>query len=235
MSVLLVALALLVLAVFSGQGLAALSGLPGVTASLIALGFWFLLLVLLITPMRMWKDKTDRITELTTRLLRVYATPPSHDEDRGEAWLNLRVFNTSHLTIHRCYGKLVGYEVLESSKPIKQLPGPEFRLPWSYWTSGSANWVDIGGESSDFLDIAVSPGNESEYYYTPLKPDPDMIKPQLTSLLPVGEYDAFIQIGSESEDFESTFVRVRITFGGGLNLHCKEVTEIDSGQLPASR
>lgn len=216
-----------VFAILSTLRLAAVSGVALENRIPFGLAIWLLFLMLVITPMRMWKEHTDTIARLTTRRLVVSRKPVVPSEN--EVWLSLKVENKSGLVARRCYGKILTYQSLSEIDSARRLPGPGLKLPWSWFSSASARHVDIAAGSFDFLDIAMARGLNAKGFVTPMPPVGTKTAPHLSFGLPRGTYEVAIEVGSEADGFSPTKVLLLITYEDGLGLDY-EIKHTDPAQ-----
>ena len=201
--------------------------------SLIGFGVvgWFVLLVFIITPLRMLKDKADNLTRLTTKRLKVTLAPNLEPGDKSQ-WLRLRVDNPSLTPIEKCYGKLDSYTMLiqhdGQTRPVTDfdsgsslnngLPPERHPFPWAS-TNLPDTLATIAGMGHEFLYVAVL-REQSTHFYTPTEMGQQYPKTNIFA-----EYEAKIDIGSESEAFPPTKVCLRFAMTN-RNIEAKELRVI---------
>ena len=201
----------IVVAAATGVGLAIfISPSIGVVVGLL-LGSWYLLLLFLVTPRRMWieqartiEDRDEQIRILTEP--RLVVTNGSGVGDRGHHWIRLRVTNPTSGPIPGCYGKLRKYRVLDGAAP-QGLPDDGQAYPWS---SRGGDWEHsrtIPAMSSDYLDIARSTAVGEQFVNTYLKSvDPAALRLTYQWPLNPGRYEAEFEIGSTEVAMAPTLV-----------------------------
>ena len=209
-----------------GYGTYALAaGSVGVSV-LVGLVSWFGLLVLIVTPMRMWRERVAHLASLTTPRLVVSLEPSMQHIGSGvfSQWVN--VVNPTGQTIHRCYGKIRSFERIYPSHSSARLPREGHELPWAHQSGGGRFATDISGfDGIAHLDIAMVKGGADEFLRIPAKSvaDRDTTDYDAYVCLP-GAYDLVIEVGSTVESFKSSAIRLRITFGGGTDVNVTELS-----------
>src|SRR3972149_6619302 len=125
-----------------------------------------------------------------------------HDDNApgSQVWWNVAVSNPNDSPVTRCYGKIVEYRILRLENTLQGPPVVPRRgtlLPWRAAPEGDRRLeADIGGESTDYLDLAYcGPGWPA--YLTPQLSHPREKQP-LTGRYPLspGAYEAEIEIVS---------------------------------------
>lgn len=189
---------------------------------------WFIWLLLVVTPMRMWKENTDIISRLTTRRL-IVESAEIYDDGMGCHWLRLRVENPTALPIKDCYGKLIDRRLITfpvtggMGERLRQLVSPEVgrrsmenqvlppeghRFPWSLTQLPETTTTISGFGGQEFLYVVTKRGNVGSFGF----PTDMGIKYDNWS---IGEFLLVVEIGSESEAFQPTKARVVFRAGGG--------------------
>ena len=155
-----------------------------------------------------------------------------HDDNapEGQVWWNVAVSNPNDSPVTRCYGKIVEYRILRLENTLQGRPVVPRRgtlLPWRAAPEGERrSEADIGGESTDYLDLAYfEPGWPA--YLTPQLSHPREKQP-LTGRypLPPGAYEAEIEIGSNARRIRRRFLIVKLDYGPDTGLHA-HVTKLD--------
>lgn len=175
---------------------------------------WFVLLLLIITPIRMLKARADTLTRLTTKRL-VVSLADNYEPRDGYHWLRLRVDNPSSVPIAGCYGKLASYTMLikvdgvlrkvtdfpdGSGKSLNNgLPPERHPFPWAS-TNTPDTLKTIAGNDYEYLYIAVMQENSTNLF-TPTEMGLGYPKTNIFA-----EYEVIIDIGSEVEQFSPTKV-----------------------------
>src|SRR3972149_10161747 len=83
-----------------------------------------------------------------------------HDDNApgSQVWWNVAVSNPNDSPVTRCYGKIVEYRILRLENTLQGRPVVPRRgtlLPWRAAPEGDRRLeADIGGESTDYLDLA---------------------------------------------------------------------------------
>src|SRR3990167_9264687 len=113
---------------------------------------WFLMLWLIVTPARMWKEQRDKLNDLTIPKLAISKGDAPIDKERE--WIALDVHNTSSVPINGCYGQLVRFRSLRPVDGV-QLPPQGFRFAWTPWANHGGPLATIGSDEHGFLGIAV--------------------------------------------------------------------------------
>ncbi len=189
---------------------------------------WFLWLLLVVTPMRMWKENTDTISRLTTRRL-VVEDAEIYDDGMGCHWLRLRVENPTALPIKDCYGKLIDRRLITfpttvQGQTFRQLVDPQVggrsrdkgllppegtRFPWTPTQLPETITTISGFGSKEFLYIVAKRKDLVQFGF----PTDMGIKYDNWSL---GEFQLVVEIGSEVEAFQPTKARVVFRAGGDI-------------------
>jgi len=187
----------------------------GVTGGvLVALAPLLLLATLFLVAAYRLQERLDSYTQ--TKPLDVRASDPRVEES-VPPWRGLMVINNNKRPLHGCYGKVRSYVALTPINPGTPLPRPGHKFPWT--SHGGHHRIEIslpGYGSSDVLDIAMSPRDDSPVFYTPQDRGFYPGAPIQSSFpLPTGRYKAVIEVGASQEVLEPTIVEVVIDFRGG--------------------
>lgn len=123
-----------VLAILSWLGVAKVSQSSGITNVAIGLGAWFFWLVLVITPVKMWKMKRDRVVELEASRKPCLQVCDIVENDKGEAgtgWA-IKVYNSGVSPADRCHGRLeeLDFETPRQNQTLERIPTSR-DLHWS--------------------------------------------------------------------------------------------------------
>ena len=174
----------------------------------------------------------QEIVRLTGRRLLV-SLPESYYDYLNDHWIRLRVENPTAVSIPDCYGKSVSYrlasyeaemdgklkevqiptEVGTSTIPQSmELPPQRHRFPWSTLPLPEIT-TTIPTNSYEFLYIAMK-RNSQGCFYTPT--DMGLKYPNYG----MGNFELEIEIGSNSEPFKPT--KVRLTFCAGEEVEVKK-------------
>jgi hypothetical protein len=154
-----------------------------------------------------------------------------HDDNapRRQVWWNVAVLNPNGIPVTRCYGKIVQYRILrldDASQPRPMTPRKGTLLPWRAAPEGDRRVeADIGGESTDYLDLAFSEPGWSAYL-TPQLSDRWEKQPLAGRYsLPSGQYEAEIEIGSNAHPIQRRLLTVKLEFDPDSGLHA-DVTNL---------
>jgi hypothetical protein len=158
------------------------------------------IMIVIIAPYKIWKSIRDELSRITTKKLDVEISPLP-ESSAGQIWGHLIVHNRTAKSIHACYGKLIDWQ----PKPC-QYPYSAVRFAWSTHGGSQREVKTIGAKSKDYLDIIVVTANG---LHIP-KVSQDGITTNLQFMLPFGDYEATIQVGSEEDDFPPTNIRLKI-------------------------
>ena len=148
-----------------------------------------------------------------------------HDDNApgSQVWWNVAVSNPNGSPVTRCYGKIVEYRILrldDTSQGRPVVPRKGTMLPWRAAPEGVRRLeADIGGESTDYLDLAYCEPGWSVY-----------LTPQLSGLrekqpltgrypLPPGTYEAEIEISSNAQRIRRRLLTVKLDYGPDTGLH----------------
>lgn len=179
--------------------------------------------------------RDQEIRRLTEQRLLVSLPEPRYDY-LGDQWIRLRVENPTAIPIPECYGKLVSYRLAswESRKDGKlleevqvspeagtrtarqsgELPPQRHMFPWSPIGLPEITITIPGHNSPEFLYIAMKRQNEG-CFYTPTDMGPKY------SNYGMGNFELEAEIGSNSEPFKPT--RVKLVFRAGGDLEAKKL------------
>jgi len=155
-----------------------------------------------------------------------------HDDSApgDQIWWNVAVSNPNGSPVTRCYGKIVEYRILrldDTSQGRPVVPRKGTMLPWRAPPEGDRRLeADIGGESTDYLDLAFCEPGWS-VYLTPQLSGPWEKQP-LTGRypLPAGAYEAEIEISSNAQRIRRRLLTVKLDYGPDTGLHAN-VTKLD--------
>ncbi len=132
----------------------------------------------------------------------------------------MKVTNKTAVVIKACYGQLVSFSDLPNK--TNEVPPSSVRYAWTTNRGGNNCRIsDIGPNSWDYLDIIYVFG-DNNIFYTPVLQKDNWTRAPLYPL-PIGEYQAEIQVGSEVENFPPTHICLRIKYKGGIDLHVQSV------------
>ena len=188
----------------------------------IGLLVWFGCLVFVITPMRMWKEQTDRLKKRL--MLSVVDRKPPPNE-RGEVWLKIKVENPSSEPRKKCCGKLESFVAESTDTPGALLP-LGVRFPWTSRGGPHREAADIGARSSDYLDIVMTRPETPDYFFTPtLAANGWTRHPEFP--LGKGVYKVQLAVGSDTEAFSPTKAEFKVIFEGDDKLEIQEFSIID--------
>jgi len=190
----------------------------------IGLILWFLFLVFVVTPIRMGVEKV----QLTTKRLTAQGAE-LYDDGRGCQWLRLRVENPTALPIPNCYGKLLDRRLVRS-QPIQvdgklteieispevgrrssenmELPPEGHRFPWEPTQLPETTATVSGFGGKEFLYVVAKRENIGSIGF----PTDMGIEYHNWSL---GDFELKLEIGSDSEPFRPTKLRVVFKATGG--------------------
>jgi len=236
MSVLITLVVTAIISLFTTIGIKVASDLN--IHGLIGLGIviWFVLLVFIITPLRMLKDKADKLTQLTTKRLNI-SLAPNYEPGDGSHWLRLRVDNLSSLPVAGCYGKACSYTMLIQGKRLNELeknsglnqglPPERHPFPWSP-VDLPETITTIAGRGHEYLYIAVI---QTSHWFTPTDMGRKYPKRPLDA-----EYEVILEVGSEQVAFAPT--RVLLVFKVDINgqyLEAKEISTLLNSDMEGSQ
>lgn len=155
-----------------------------------------------------------------------------HDDNApgNQLWWNVAVTNPNGSPVTRCYGKIVEYRIVrldDASQGRPVVPRKGTMLPWRAAPKGERRReADIGGESTDYLDLAFCEPGWPAYLTPQLSGAGD--KQPLTGLypLPSGTYEAEIEVGSDAHPIRRRLLTVEVDFGAdtGLQAHVTKLT-----------
>jgi len=197
-----------------------ISGLTGgIFAAINVDNYWFivagcvpvLLLTLLVAPYKLWKEKVNTVTKLTTKRLEVEVEKEPEHAQNG-IWWHLIVRNPSNVPIEGCYGQLLSFIPNKNKKPYQAI-----NLPWSSLGGIYTQTITIPGKGYKYLDVAMTNGNY--LYIVTLSPDPRLRGTPYPET--DGIYRAKVKVGSEKEASEATEIKLKIVFKDG-NLHIEK-------------
>lgn len=192
----------------------------------IGLLVWFGCLVFLITPMRIWKEQTDRLKVLTKKRLILSVVERDREVDgRGNVWWHIKVENPSSEGIKNCYGKLESFIAESTDTPRANLPFG-VRFPWTSRGGANRQAVAIGANSSDYLDIVMTKPDTPDYFFTPTLAANGWSR-NLEFPLGKGVYMVGLAVGSDTEAFPPTKARFKVIFEGYDKLEIQEFSIID--------
>jgi hypothetical protein len=219
----------------------AIWGVVGALSSAIVLVLVIFLWNLFRAPYRQRNEVTERLTvreqeiaRLTERRLLV-CLPESRYDYLGQQWIRLRVENPTAIPIPECFGKLINYRLAswESRKEGRlleeievspesgahttpqsgELPPQRHMFPWSPNQLPETTITIPGHNSDEFLYIAMKRTTEG-CFYTPT--DMGLRYPNYG----MGNFELELEIGSNSEPFKPT--RVKLVFRAGGDLEAKK-------------
>lgn len=203
----------------------------------IGLGLWFFLLVFMVTPTRMAIEKV----KLTTKRLRVVRVE-NYETGKGPSWLRLVIENPTGVPINNCYGKLCGRKMIATNLienddemarlPISrerggkssrnmELPPEGQKFPWSPESGGDRIRTISGYKSPEYLYFAAKLENSGAFGF------PSYSGVDWTNWA-LGDFELEIEVGSESDDFRPTKVRIVLRAEGG-DLEIVNWRESDGG------
>ena len=147
------------LALASSLGIAKVSQSSGLTNVALGLAAWFLWLVLVVTPAKMWKVKRERVIELEASMkpcLQVQDIVERDEGISGRVWA-LRVYNTGVHPAERCHGRLEGleFETPEQDRTLARVLKAD-DLRWA--GQGTGENYEVPGKSPADLDIIYCDG-----------------------------------------------------------------------------
>ncbi len=211
-----------------------LVSIGGVIGAFLTKEWWIFLVplgmfILFIAPYKLWKAQHDELTKMKEKRLVVSLSDNYRPRD-GSDWLRLRVDNPSGVSIKGCYGKLSYYTMLVSVEGISKkatdistgaslndgLPPARHPFPWASTTTPPI-LKPIGSKDHEFLYIAVVP-KQGTNFFTPTESGLGYPKTNIFA-----EYEAQIDIGSESEEFSPT----RVVFRFAMTQHSIEAKELE--------
>lgn len=180
------------------------------------------ILIFFVAPFKLWQKTRELLIPKLSASIEIV---PALGENR--IWCRLVVKNESMQTISKCYGKLLYFQ---PTKPITgkyYLPNPSVRYPWSTRGGIKCETRDIGGHSTDYLDIACT---DSQYLYTPTLAQDGWTR-NLNFKVPQGEYNVSLEVGTEDSyfPFKKTVIEFTLQYTG-LSLEVKDFREIVNGK-----
>jgi len=236
-------LAGMVIAAIPSAGFGYLASVVAGYGLVVAFSCWFGFLLLVITPMKMWKERTDNISELTGKRLMPTDAEVYHDDKRH--WIRLRVENQAAIPIRGCYGKLlerrnVSFPCVENGIPIQapisreigkrsmenqQLPPEGHRFTWSIGDDRRETTTVPGHSSPEYLYVVTKDKEHSDFAFC-------AHSGAKYENWGMGDFELELEIGSEIEAFKPT--RARLVFRAvgphlefvSLDVHQDEVQSV---------
>jgi len=143
----------------------------------------------------------------TTKLIVELESKPQNVS--SQTWWHLIVRNSSNVPIQNCYGQVVSFVPNISNNPYEGM-----NLAWSTYGSTNTKMVPIPGKSAKLLDVVMTDRNN--IYMVGLSPQSAIRGTYFPE--PPGTYEAKIQVGSESESFEPTIIKIKMILDNNGNL-----------------
>jgi len=143
-----------------------------------------------------------------------------YDDNKGWNWLRLEVENPTAVSIQKCYGKLrarrmITVNPIQPEIPIAygqhcrkypQLPPEGTRFTWL--PEPSEPLMTISGNSSEYLYFVAKKADKGAFnFQSETGPSYDNFS--------LGDFELKLEVGSESESFSPTRVKIIFRAGGG--------------------
>jgi len=179
------------------------------------------IMLLLVSPYRLWKQKADKLEQLTQKRVELSLDDIRLGSDESSYWQCIQVVNCGAEAIPDCYAILQSFEQLSSkaADAPNRLPHPGLRLPWA---------KSAGEHAGQFLavippypnpicfDFVHTRGiaNPSLYVSSPTR---GQGIPELDAFpLPPGSYKFVVEVGTTSRPgFRGTTLTLRVKYSGG--------------------
>lgn len=197
----------------------------------LGLAAWFVFLMTIVTPMRMWIAKTKYLQELTTPQLRLTIDESQEGHDEYSYWYRLKAENLCAKSLTDCYARITLFRQLYPvyvADPAPRFPQPGHRLPWARPTGegGTRYRTDFVGRGVDYVDL----GNTRDQNPTKLRiPSPPRNEPQplITDyLVEPGLYRIDVKVGTYGQpEFAPTAKQLLVRYQGGHDVVVGEFQE----------
>jgi hypothetical protein len=197
------------------------------TASGLVLAGWAALVLIVIAPYRLWKEKSDRVRVLTTPKLSV---SPAEQVVLGDQ-VSIRFLVSSERAIptSRCYGKLHNYRAITATQE-NQLPHNGWPLYWDWRTHRAATYATIGPMSGELLSFGILflEKDPPRFHHMLAEtvdgrrnvPDPNI-------WLTPGVFEFELEVGAQEEEFPPTRQKYSIVFHDDGKFELKEIKQLD--------
>lgn len=170
-----------------------------------------------------WGDAVAAASRFTAgKPLEVFASDV--DSRGGVAFLRLNVRNPNSYAVRECYGRVISFAAAGGHPDYPGPPGG-YHYPWSTY-GGASTLASIAGGSDDYLDVAFAQGQEASKCATPyLNESTQKIEPRHAFLR--GEHSLLLEVGSKLDNVPLRRYRVRVVFGGGLDLKADSIEVVE--------
>jgi hypothetical protein len=133
--------------------------------------------------------------------------------NNNQIWWHLIVSNPSNIPIQNCYGQVISFV-----PNVHNYPYAGMNLAWSSFGSTNTKTVSIPGKSVKLLDVVMT--DHSNIYIVGLSPQQAIRGTYFPES--AGTYKVEVQVGSESESFEPTIIKIEMILDNRGNLDVKE-------------
>lgn len=168
------------------------------------------LLILWVTPSRLWAEHVERISALITPVLQIVPAPSVNEG--GSSHHRFWICNPSSKLIPGCYAKFYNYRsihsLIEPSLPHDGMP-----LVWDFRTHKSATEASIGANSRELLSFGrVNLMEAPRVFEHIMGPDAEARLNTTTHPLDTGVYEFEVEVGSREAAFPPTRLGFRFIF-----------------------